>query len=421
MSPRKRLATTGRRGQLVRLFERTSKGVKRYVVQWGAGQERHQESFAGTREGKAEAEAFYKAFRAEAEQGAVAPADPMTVRQLWTRFLEAEAATLRPNTRRLYAEAWRHWENFITPDAVAQDVTVSTIGRFRAALDSAGLATATVQRTITVCRVVYAWAERIELIERNRWHLYRHKIAKDRRTPQRAEFRRDEFLALWRAFDPALPGQWRAFVLTGLLGIYGSRQTELLAGLQWPNIGEDVAVIPGTYVKTGDEARLPLFPLTRALLAIARAWAEKDGYTGPQVFYPGSRVGAGRANASQTPHYTIQSYTAALDDAHKRAGVPKIRYRAGHGFRRGIVGDLADASGDIHAALLAIGDRDVRMAQHYRVRRDDKTRQLLGDRLDGMGQGVPKELRSANESATGVQPNPLNERAAPDGTAAKDS
>jgi hypothetical protein len=410
---RRRLATTGERGQLVRLFETTRRGVRRYVVQWGAKQDRHQESFAGTREGKAEAEAFYKAFKAEAEKGASSPASPLTVRQLWMRFLESESGTLRPNTRRLYAEAWRHWENFITPEAIAQDMTVPTIGLFRAALDSAGLATATVQRTITVCRVVYAWAERIELIERNRWHLYRHKIAKDRRTPQRAEFRRDEFLALWRAFDPALPGQWRAFVLTGLLGIYGSRQTELLAGLQWPNIGEDVAVIPGAYVKTGDEARLPLFPLTRALLAIARAWAEKDGYTGPQVFYPGSRVGTGRANASKTPHYTIQSYTAALDDAHARAGVPKIRYRAGHGFRRGLVGDLADASGDIHAALLAIGDHDVRMARNYRVRRDDKTRQLLGDRLDGMSQHIPKELRSATEGATEVQPSPSNVDVAP--------
>lgn len=417
----RRLATTGERGQLVRLIERTRKGVKRYVVQWGSREARHQESFAGTREGKAEAEAFYKGFRAEAERDAAAPAEPLTVRQLWQRYLEAEAGTLRPNTRRLYAEAWRHWENFITPDAIAEDVTVPIIGSFRAALDAAGLATATVQRTITVCRVVYAWGERIELIHRNRWHLFRFKVAKDKRTAQRAEFRSDEFLALWRSFDPALPGQWRAFVLTGLLGIYGSRQTELLSGLQWPNISAEEAVIPGQYVKTGEASHLPLFPLTKALLAIAKAWAVRDGYVGAQVFYAGSRVGAGHANASQTPHYTIQSYTAALDAAHRRAGVPKIRYRAGHGFRRGLVGDLADASGDIHAALLAIGDRDVRMAQHYRVRRSDKTRQMLGDRLDGMGQNVPKELRSSAEGATDVQPTPINEDTAPSEAVAKES
>lgn len=413
---RRRLATTGTRGNLVRLFEETRAGVKRYIVQWGPA--RQQTSFAGTREGKAEAEAFFKAYAHESATNQPAAA-PLTVAQLWAAYREAEFPTIRPNTRRLYTEAWRHFENFIHPETIAQQITVPQIAAFRTALEGAGLATATVHRTITACRVVYAWGERLEVIEKNRWHLYRFKVAKEKRTAPRAEFRQDEFLALWRSFDPSRPGQWRPFVLTGLLGIYGNRQTELLAGLRWPNISETTIRIDGRYVKTGETIELPILPLAAELLRIAREWAATDGYTGPQVLYPGSLVASGATNASKTPYYTIQSYTAALDAAHARAGVEKIRFRAGHGFRRGLVGDLADLTGDVHAALQAIGDKDIRMAQHYRVRRGDKTKELLERRIETLGE-IPKEVRSSREPATKMQPKPQNETADVETSAAKE-
>jgi integrase len=183
----------------------------------------------------------------------------------------------------------------------------------------------------------------------------------------------------------------------------------LLAGLQWESeepgnvsrITDDEAVIDRPYVKTGVEIRLPLFPLTRDLLAVAKAWAAHEGYRGTQVFYPGLQVGS--RNASKLPHYSIQSYTNALHAAERRAGITPIPYRAGHGFRRGLVGDLTELTGDVHGALQAINDRDPRMASHYRVRRDDSVQKLLERRIGSLD-SLPDSLKCA----TNVQPNPEN-------------
>lgn len=408
MTRGKRLATMGDRGELVRLFEEVRGDVKYHVVQWGQKHARRQESFAGTRAGRLEAEAFMRDFKRELDT-ADAPAPPLTLRALWDAYRAAEFSHLRPNTRRLYTEAWRHLESHLSPAHVAQDIDVPTIAAFRAALD-ARLATATVKRTITVCRIVFRWAEVSEVLQRNKWHLYKHKVAKEARTAPRAEYRTDEFARIWLHFDPTKQHQWRPYVAIGLLGLYGNRQTELLAGLQWPNISDDEILIPGAYVKTGDDLHLPLVPLTRELLAVARSWREAEGYAGVHVLFPGQRIGQKVFNGSKRPHYSIQSLTDAIHRAERHAGVPTILYRAGHGFRRGLVGDLADVTGDVALALQAVGDRDIRMAQHYRLRRLDKMRALFADRAQNLSEHRPK-------GATKVQSSPEKQNAAQDGAA----
>lgn len=408
MTPRKRLSTLGDRGAMVRLYEEHRAGRKRLVVQWGPRGARKQESFPATKAGRAEAEAFLRAFNAEAETTS-APA-PLTVRDLWTAYLNAESEHLRANTLRLYRAAWRTWEQFIQPDTVADAVTIQQIVEFRRSLDAQGLATATVKDCIRNVRIVFNWGERMELLERNRWHLFVHKVAKEKRTKPRAEYRAEEFVAIWKALDPAKPGQWRAWGLVGLLGLYGNRQNELL-NLQWIWIADDVITIDPAVVKTGEERALTLFPLTRRILDVCRAAAQAEGYSGPYVFPPGQRDsqrGAEGANPTKRAHYSIQSLTDAIHRAEKRAGVPSVRWRAGHGFRRGLMGDLADQTGDVAFALQAIGDRDLRMAQHYRVRRDDRVDQAVRQRADRL---VPGE--QTPERATDVQPSPENGEAAP--------
>lgn len=406
---RKRLATFGERGALVRLFEEHRAGRKRLIVQWGPKGARQQTSYPATKAGKAEAEAFIKAFVAEAERRE-APVR-LTVRALWTAYLAAEAEHLRPNTLRLYRDAWRTWEQFINPETVADDITIQQITEFRRTLDARGLATATVKDCIRNVRIVFNWGERMELLARNRWHFFVHKVAKEKRTKPRAEYRDDEFLAIWRALDPAKPGQWRAWGLVGLLGIYGNRQNELL-NCQWSWITADAITVDAAFVKTGEERVLALFPQTRRILEVLRRAAIAEGYTGPYVFPPGQRDTqrqAPRANASQRAHYSIQSFTDTLHRAERRAGLTPVKWRAGHGFRRGLMGDLADETGDVAFALQAIGDRDLRMAQHYRVRRDDRVSREVEKRA--------RRLLNPEEGANGatqVQPSPENS-AAPSG------
>lgn len=387
---RKRLATTGTRGNLVRLFAETKGTARRYVVQWGPRGQRMQESWPYTSAGKAEAEAFFKAFGAALTEQP--KAEPLTTRELHEAYLEAEGPHLRPRSLVLYRTSWRQWEQFYGPDTPAEAVTIRQIHEFRRALDARGLATATVKATIRDIRLVYNFGERMELLARNRWHLFVHKVAKERRTVPRAEYRADEFRAIWRALNPNSAGQWRAWVAVGLLGIYGNRQNEIL-NLRWSWVHGDEVVIDPRVVKTGQEGQLTLFPLTRAILDVARRWARRLGYDGDVILFPAQAEG--RRHPSGLAHYSIQSLTNQIHRAEAKAGIESIRYRAGHGFRRGLVGDLADETGDVMLALQAIGDRDPRMAANYRIRRNDRIAGALQSRAERL---------AGPEGATDVQP-----------------
>lgn len=378
---RQRQATFGERGSLVRLDRDTT--AKKYVVWWGPRDARQQRSFPLTALGKHEAEAFARAFTQE--RGRVV----RTTGDLWDRYVADQFPTLRPNSQRLYREAWRHWVDFYGVNRDPGAMSLEECGAFRRHLEGKQLGLNTVRGTIRVVRTVYNWAEPRDLIGKNRWHGYRFKILKGTEPKPRAEYRADEFLRIWRELNPQDRWQWRAWAAIGLLGIYGNRQHAILA-LEWAwDKGEEI-VIPAAVEKTGKDAYLPMFPLTRSILAVAQTWREREGYTGPQVFFAG-------AARSTRGTYSIQSLTDALHRAEAKAGVPTLKGRAGHGFRRMLVGDLADATGDVGLALQAIGD-SLAMAKHYRVRRDDRIRDLLGDRIARMmPEGSPER---ATECAT---------------------
>jgi integrase len=325
------------------------------------------------------------------------------VREIWTAYLVAEAEHLRPNTRRLYSEAWRTWEQYIGPDSEAEGLTIQQIHDYRRELDGRGLSTATVQDKIRNVRIVYNWAERNELIRVNKWHLFVYKVAKEKRTKPRAEYRSDEFLAIWRALDPSNAGQWRAWVAVGLLGIYGNRQNEIL-NLRWSWIDGDTVTIDPSVVKTGEEGTLTLFPLTRGILDVAREWRAREAYTGDYVLFPGKRT----SHATTREHYSIQSLTDALHRAERRAGVDVIEWRAGHGFRRGLVGDLAEQTGDVQLALQAIGDKDIRMAAHYRRRRNDRVAAVVQERAARLGSATNVQRDDENTNASSVETDEAN-------------
>jgi integrase len=381
---RKRIATYGKRGALVRVIDEHRADGRRFVVQWGSKANRQQRSFSGTPQGRSEAMAFAEGYEAEMRKPKAPEAAPaLTTGDLWRLYAEASFPHLRPRSRKLYAENWKRWESFFTRERLADSMTLTDATGFRAELERAGLATKTIQSAIEQARAVYNWAERAELIGRNRWHQFRFKVAKEKRTQPRAEYRQADFLAIWRQFDPTAAGQWRPYVAVGLLGIYGARQNAILH-LTWDDVDEDVGTITlrSEWDKQGEQHVHALLPLARELVTVARAWRERDGYGGPWLLYP-ARKGSG----SDT--YTIQSLWSALEAAETRAGITKVKYRAGHGFRRGLVGDLLEAGNDMDLALKAIGDRDLRMAKHYAVKRNDRIEKALAARADGFA-GVTK-------------------------------
>jgi integrase len=388
---RKRLATLGKRGALVRVMDTTAHGVRRYIVMWGGRDAREQQSFPGTPAGKREAMAFAEAFAAEVSRPVVTkPAEPITTEQLWTAYRTAAFPALRNRTKIIYRDAWMRWELFYGADRAARDMTIDDCDQFRAELERVGLATATIAQTIRTVRTVFNYAERTEKIDRNRWHQFELRVAKERRTKPRAEYPAADFARIWAQLDPTSATMWRPWVAIGLLGIYGMRQNATLH-LQWSDVDEVLGTLTfrAEHDKQGEEHVQPLLPIAREVLAVAHAWRDRDGYTGPWVLPSGNSLNKGET-------YTIQSLWKALNNAEQRAGIAKIRFRSGHGFRRGLVGDLLEAGAELELALKAIGDRDLSMARHYAIKRNARIEQALTTRAESFTTAPRRAERATN-------------------------
>jgi hypothetical protein len=97
---------------------------------------------------------------------------------------------------------------------------------------------------------------------------------------------------------------------------------------------------------------------------MAWLWRERDGYTGPWVFYSSharKRVLGDDPRAIYHPTALLR----ALRTAETRAGVTHRPYRRMHGFRRALAGDVARSTGNLKLAMEYIGDTDVRRAREY--------------------------------------------------------
>jgi integrase len=385
---------TGERGAGRRLALETRRSgdssTQRWVVRWGPKGARRQRSWPCTEAGATSAEdCYYGRIRTtdahnlattstdgDTEAG---PARLLTAGALWQDFETARSPELASKTLKLYGDAFKEWQQEIGAYTPAGAFDVKTIGIFRAKLENRSLATATIRMIIRNIKIVYRWGTTSLGLPETPWQKYEFRVAKGKKTRQRAEYRAHEFVRIWRTRDPKRSDEWRAWVAIGLLGIYGSRGSELL-GLRWDWIKGDLIIVPGECVKNGEELEFELFPLTRGILEVAKAWREKLGYRGPYVIFPGQAKG--RTHQSESPHYTLGSLISVLHTAERRAGVPTVRYRATHGFRRGLVGDLIDDTGDATLAIQAIGDLDMRMLEKYRVRRKDKVATAIQTRAN---------------------------------------
>lgn len=373
MSPRTTLKVFGPKRAHVRVF-REGDLVR---VQWREHGRLITKSWAATATGKAEALAFAKGFALSRVEHA-APAARLTLRELWTRYAEAEFPSLRVRSQQLYAAAWRRFELFAGRDTIADDVALDTAARYRRDLERVGLAVSTTHRSITVVKVVFAWGERHELVTRNRFRLYRFKVAKDKRPLPVPEYRAADFAKIIAQFNPKFSSQWKPFVALTLCARQGARQNAVLH-LQWSDLagweeesppGEARVTWRGVWSKTGEEWTQPLRADAIAAVRVAASWRAENGDGGPWVFPSGSSL-------SKRDTYSIQSLWQALQRAEKAAGITKVRQRGGHSLRRMLAGDVTVETGNPMLGLQAIGDRDPRQAARYIQRRDDQLRQAF--------------------------------------------
>ena len=387
------------------------------LVRWREGG-RRQERYPDTRDGRDEATAFAEGTHERLTKGDARPAEPLTVRQLWRKYALAEFDHLRPRTQQIHAARWRKFETIIGRHVVADAISHEVLDEYKGALRQAGHTTYQVGLHLQIVKSVFRWGVGRELVggKGAAVPLYRFRIAKeDRKRITIAEFRGDDHAKLLSHFDPRDSRAWRMFVLLTLLGEQGPRARAALH-LRWPDVDFEARTLRWApeYDKMGHERTQPMTTATFEALLVAYGWALAMGYTGPWVFPGGQRRTRGLTRDVQPSNwekydsgYVSAAWRASLTDeeakrhkvargirpvvdrpwsyvafhrqlteAERSLGIPHIRYRAAHGFRRMAAGDTARMTGNPKDGMDWIGDKDMRQAPSYLLERDDELRAI---------------------------------------------
>lgn len=385
------LGAYGPSRQRVRLVRRDS----RLIVEWYERRLRREKSWPDVKGNIAIARTWAKIFAEERVLPRKAEVPRLTIRELWELYQTACWSSLSKNTHRLYGDDWKKWELFAGRDTIAEDVTPAMLHGFRRALEQRKLGVNSISQVVKTCKLVYNWGEREEVIGRNRWRLFKYKVAKKDKPGSPAEYSAEEadrFLGELRPDGRT----WRAWVALTILEQQGVRQVSGLQ-LEWTDLDLHRRVVtwPKETDKNGRTLVQPLRKATVHALRIARDHARRMGVTSRYVLWSPKRGREGE-------FYTAQSLWAALRGAERRAGVMHKPQRAAHGLRRKLVGDLADATGDTLLALRSVGDRDPRMAENYRKDRDEQVAGAFR-KLDRRGNGRPVAAPSqVTKKAPGV-------------------
>lgn len=375
-----------RRGDFVRVLFDAKRD--RYEVHYhdtdGAKRRR---VFPGDKAGKAEASAFAEAFVEERRRLADGPArKPIprtTVRQLWTAFTEAPAfSNLRPKSRINYAERFGKWERYIGKDAIADLTTLHDVDGFIQRAAVAGMAINQVRQCLNVARIVYNWGQTRKLVAVNELALHRWKRPKDAVVHEPEEYSDAEYVALLRVVSPQDTRTWRLWVALMLAGHHAQRANAVLH-LRWRDIDteDDRIIWPAEYQKSGDDLTQPLTWEAVAAFETARYWIRLP--TGRAFTKMNHHQRLTAEAISRTPWvlpgqndgsepYGYQALWRALRAAETRAGVEHRPYRALHGFRKMVAGNVADRTGDDRLAMEWIGDKDMKQARAYLRRRDER-------------------------------------------------
>lgn len=127
---------------------------------------------------------------------------------------------------------------------------------------------------------------------------------------------------------------------------------------------------------------------TRKTLLVARHWADVElaGHAPEQErqTLPTSRRGrrfSERPSSSEfvlfaqrdpSEAYSYSSFHYSLQRAEEKAEIAHKPYRGAHGFRKMVVGNVIEATGDRMLGLEYVGDRDPGMLRHYDMRNQER-------------------------------------------------
>jgi integrase len=396
MSPNRKVLETwgkkGRRGYL-RLFTEAVGAGTLLRIQYRDQGKLHTVSWEHTRKNLAVARAYAEGLHERLTLlPSVAEIAPITLRDLWERYLASERDAWKPKTIVTTSVRWRKFEVFAGRDTLAQSVTLDTMNDFKRAMLDNGHAPNQVGLHVGVVRAVFRWAVENDRLASSKVPLFKTRIGRALRAkgPVMAEYSAEEARKIVAVWSPRLNLQWRPWALTVFFAYCGPRQNAALH-LEWSHVDFDNARIfyAAETDKMGKARWQPMPEPVRDAFLVALGWAQFDKYTGPFVFYSAQdeRRKAGKP-------WTYSAYNAALHQAEAKAGVPHIKHRAAHGFRRGVAGNVYDMTKDEKAASDWIGDSSTKVVRrHYLLTRpevmDDVARRLGGTAEDSTH--TPKE------------------------------
>lgn len=395
---RKEIETHGRKRKpgYVRVFRETIGSRSLVRVQWTeiGKPGLTTESFDDSRKGLAEAKAFAEGVhdRLTAKLPLVSY-EALTLRGLWDRYVAAHVNAWRAKTLESATNRWQKMElmlgrntlcTAVTPerlDTVVTDLlnTLTSQRRVRSANQ--------VRSMVALLTAAFRWAEvERQLLPPSLVSNYRVKLSKDaaRQVVETEEYREEDRLKVLAELDPRDSRQWRAWALTVLFAYCGPRQTAARS-LEWRDIDLQAGTIRWRpeLDKMGSERTQPMPSPVLEAFWVAYGWRLSQGYTGRFVFY-----GVQQRRQDRDAPYTYQAYIYQLHEAETRAKVAPILYRGAHGFRRGIAGDVHEATGSMRTAADWIGDKSVKVVdRHYVKTRADalkRTADLVGgERANG--------------------------------------
>lgn len=365
-------------------------------VQWREHGRVMTKSWPDTTAGKQEARAWARGFADARENAGTIKKPRTTLRGLWDAYTKAEFPHLRDRTQTIYADNWQIFELRFGRTMLAEDAKPEMFDLLRAELSKKGWKVNTIRMLTRSVKTVFAFGERRELIARNRLAGWRFKLAKEDRPTSPPEYRREDFDRLLAALDPNKRTQWRAYVALSLVGFQGVRQKAALH-LQWPDVDLVAKRVQwrAKWDKMGRDWQQPLREGTIRALETARRWHDQLGLKTPWVL-PADR------KTNREPVYSAQSFWWLLREIERRTGIPHLPWRAAHGFRRMVAGDVAEATGNAMTGLRSIGDTDMRQADSYLKNREDVTAGAFA-RLDAETSNRNQTVTEAEtaEAATG--------------------
>lgn len=398
-TPRKTLSVFGPRGDRVRVLVDEHRGRCEVHFRDASGLARKRVFPAdkrGRKDAVAWAERYHEVRRREAEGH---PRTPITVRDLWTLYVDSPAYDdLRAKSKTSYAERWRRWERFVGRDHDANLTRLVDVDRFVITARKAGLAVNQIRQVINVARIVYNWGTRRDLVHTNKLAVYTWRKPKDAAVMEPGEYSGAEFERLLKAFDYQTPASehWRPWVALMLAGHAGQRANAVLH-LRWRDVDwtRGVIVWPAEFQKQGVALERPITAPIRAALLVAEArrlaLATRDVHEAIERF-DARTAGLGDADwvlfakNDKAQPYSYSSLHYQVRQAEIRAKVAHEPYRLVHGFRRMVVGEVIERTGDRLLGLEVVGDNDPKQLKSYdrrKQQRIDTAAAMVGSHTKG--------------------------------------